>query len=104
MKLLMQQLNGAALASVWVFYEHLDKLPFINCQTDKGNIDDLATVHNLGACCFNLGTKTKQSDGPQRETEWRSQQDSLLALSDRPGPNEDPPIKLSKRVKARRSK
>lgn len=33
MKLLMQQLNGAALASVWVFYEHLDKLPFINYQT-----------------------------------------------------------------------
>ena len=33
MKTLMQYLNGAALAGVWVFYEHLDKLPYIHLQT-----------------------------------------------------------------------
>ena len=29
----MQYLNGAALASIWVFFEHIDKLNYINLQT-----------------------------------------------------------------------
>lgn len=33
MRNLMQYLNGAALASIWVFFEHIDKLNFINLQT-----------------------------------------------------------------------
>ena len=30
MKSLMQYLNGAALASVWIFFEHIDKLDFVH--------------------------------------------------------------------------
>lgn len=33
MRHLMQYLNGAALASIWVFFEHIDKLNYINLQT-----------------------------------------------------------------------
>jgi len=33
MKALMQYLNGAALASVWVFFEHIDKLDYVHLQT-----------------------------------------------------------------------
>jgi hypothetical protein len=33
MKSLMQFLNGAALASVWIFFEHIDKLDYIHLQT-----------------------------------------------------------------------
>lgn len=33
MKSLMQFLNGAALASVWIFFEHIDKLDFVHLQT-----------------------------------------------------------------------
>lgn len=33
MKLLMQYLNGAALASVWIFVEHMDRLKFEILQT-----------------------------------------------------------------------
>ena len=29
----MQYLNGAALASVWIFFEHIDKLEYIHLQT-----------------------------------------------------------------------
>ena len=30
MKNLMQFLNGAALASVWIFFEHVDKLDYVH--------------------------------------------------------------------------
>ena len=33
MKMLMQFLNGAALASVWIFFEHVDKLDYVHLQT-----------------------------------------------------------------------
>eukprot|EP00347_Sterkiella_histriomuscorum_P021796 403332737 len=33
MKSLMQFLNGAALASVWIFFEHVDKLDYVHLQT-----------------------------------------------------------------------
>jgi hypothetical protein len=33
MKNLMQFLNGAALASVWIFFEHVDKLDYTHLQT-----------------------------------------------------------------------
>ena len=33
MRSLMQYLNGAALASVWIFFEHIDKLKYIHLQT-----------------------------------------------------------------------
>ena len=33
MKSLMQYLNGAALASVWIFFEHIDQLDFVHLQT-----------------------------------------------------------------------
>jgi hypothetical protein len=33
MKSLMQYLNGAALASVWIFFEHIDNLSFTALQT-----------------------------------------------------------------------
>lgn len=32
MKGLMQFLNGAALASVWIFFEHIDKLDNVHLQ------------------------------------------------------------------------
>jgi hypothetical protein len=33
MRSLMQYLNGAALASVWILFEHIDKLEYIHLQT-----------------------------------------------------------------------
>jgi hypothetical protein len=33
MKTLMQYLNGAALASTWIFFEHVDKLDYCHLQT-----------------------------------------------------------------------
>mmetsp|Transcript_23296 Transcript_23296/g.22888 ORF Transcript_23296/g.22888 Transcript_23296/m.22888 type:complete len:87 (+) Transcript_23296:1463-1723(+) len=33
MKMIMQYINGAALASSWIFFEHLDRLRFIIFQT-----------------------------------------------------------------------
>jgi len=33
MKSLMQFLNGAALASSWIFFEHVDKLDYVHLQT-----------------------------------------------------------------------
>ena len=33
MKSLMQFLNGAALASTWIFFEHVDKLDYVHLQT-----------------------------------------------------------------------
>lgn len=32
MRTLMQYLNGAALASVWIFFEHMDALPYVSLQ------------------------------------------------------------------------